>query len=372
MADSKVDRPEVRAGVIIPIHFNETMSFLVAQADLNEARDEVVAALKDTRKTEIPSARFDWMYYDNPDGPAVLWTIRDGPTGEMAGFTVALPRRVYVAGEIRRCWNCADFSIHTKFRTLGVAVKLRRAARDGVDAGDAEFLYAHPNARMQVVHERVGHTAVGTMVRYAKLIKSSGFLQRRLPAKWPVAVGSPIIDRALALASRERRHRFTCSVRFVEEPRFDERFDRLSEESSMVRRVVGVRDAAYLNWRYGDNPLHRARAVFAEEGPRLCGYALFTIDQGIAYIKDVFPPNDPAVVRDLVAQLIREARRLSVESISVVMLEGNPVLSILKEFGFSLRVECSKMFAYAPENSPLRPSVLDSREWFMTEGDRDV
>ena len=52
----------------------------------------------------------------------------------MAGFTVAIPRRMRVDGSPCVCWNCADFSVAPKFRVLGVAVKLRRASREGVDA----------------------------------------------------------------------------------------------------------------------------------------------------------------------------------------------------------------------------------------------
>ena len=114
---------------------------------------------------------------DNPHGLATGWKVVDGETGEVVGFTVALPRKVSVFGKRVIAWNCADFSIDTKFRTLGVAAKLRRAARDAIDAGQHPFLYAHPNEKMLVVHKRVGHTVIGQSHRYARLLNASRKVQ---------------------------------------------------------------------------------------------------------------------------------------------------------------------------------------------------
>ena len=76
------------------------MTYRVYEENLDDARDEAIAALSATREHATDARRYDWLYRDNPDGEAVLWAIRKQATGEMAGFTVVLPRRVLVDGQI--------------------------------------------------------------------------------------------------------------------------------------------------------------------------------------------------------------------------------------------------------------------------------
>jgi hypothetical protein len=346
--------------------------FHVARESLADVRDEAVRVLGVTRNAPLRMDRFDWLYRGNPDGEAILWSVRDAAEGALAGFTVALPRRIYVDGTVRRCWNCADFSMLARYRTLGLAIKLRRAARESVDSGEADFLYAHPNPRMQVIHEKVGHQPIGRMTRFAKLLRSGDYLKRRL--KRPLLAGalSRVADPVLKLTSRERRHRIRHEVSVVSGLRFDERFDALSLEAATVRRVIGARDAAYLNWRYADNPLYTTDAVLVENQGRLIGYALFTVDDDTVHLKDLFPVTDAGVVRDLLARLIRACRDRRMSSISTVMLEGHPAQRWLEEFGFARRAEGSFMFGYAPEDSDLRDVLLNPASWFATAGDRDV
>jgi len=349
-----------------------SMSFEVIEQSLNAARDEAIAVLNQTRRHATDEARFDWLYRGNPDGEAVLWAVRKVATGEMAGFTVALPRRMMVDGQLRTCWNGADFSIRPEFRALGPAIKLRRAAKVGIDAGRADFLYAHPNERMAVIHSKVGHFPVGRMRRYAKVLRSGPYIERKVGNKRVAAAAGTIIDPLVRLAGRESRHRSKLDIAAVSPARFDDRYDRLFEEHTNCSRVVGVRDARYLNWRYAENPLYQTHALEAREGNRLLGYLLFIAESDVLQIKDVFPPGNEAAARDLIAGVIREGRKRRLQSASITTLEGNSLDPLLAEFGFHPRAETSEMFAYAPESSPLRDVVLDAHSWFVTVGDRDV
>lgn len=348
------------------------MSFQVVQESLDGACEDAIALLDRTRQATADRSRFDWLYRKNPDGEAVLWSIREVATGEMAGFTVALPRRVVVDGQARVCWNGADFSILPKFRTLGLAMKLRRAAKEGVDAGRVDFLYAHPNERMAVVHSKVGHTPVGRMVRYAKVLRAGPYLQTKIRSNRAAAAIGWMVNPLLRFDGRQWRHRHTWDVRSVSPARFDDRYDRLFEEGANGSRIIGVRDARYLNWRYAENPLYETHALEARDGSRLCGYLLFVVEDGVAHIKDLFPAGQRAAVRDLIVAMIRKGRKLGLQSLSVATLEGNPLDPYFAEFGFRKRPDGSQMFAYARADSPWRDVVTASRSWFLTVGDRDV
>ncbi len=348
-----------------------TVKYTVRDEPFSRVRDEVIEALNETRDAVWPVERFDWLYAENPDGEATIWTIRADLSSELAGFTIALPRRMLVDGKLYRCWNCADFSIRRKYRSLGVAVKLRRAAKEGVDAGQADFLYAHPNARMQVIHERVGHTCIGRMVRYAKLLRSESWLAQRLPTRPLAKLAAAPVDIALWLRSPHWRRRFVTKTTLEKDVHFGEPFDALFERVSAHYRVIGVRDARYLNWRYKQNPLYRTHAALAYCDGRLVGYALFTVVRGVAHLKDLLYKGDAAIAIDLLTEFELYCRKQGVPRISLVALESNPLLVAAKQFGYSQRPETSMMFGHAPSGSRLRESVFDEKNWYSTVGDRD-
>ena len=140
------------------------MCIYIRKIDFDTDREIVIDLLK--RNRNLPhsypfSERYDWLYLNNPYGIATGWLALDSRKDRPVGFTVALPREMSVNGRRVIAWNCADFSIDMPYRTLGVALKLRRAARDAIDAGQYPFLYAHPNNKMLVVHKHVGHTLLG-------------------------------------------------------------------------------------------------------------------------------------------------------------------------------------------------------------------
>jgi hypothetical protein len=348
------------------------MSYQVAEEAFASVQSEIADLFSATRQHAVPARRFEWLYQQNPDGPAVIWTIRKSATGELAGFTVGLPRRMYVDRQIRTCWNGGDFSIYPRFRTLGIAAKLRRAAKEGVDLGRVDFLYSHPNERMELVHQQVGHRRVGTMVRYAKPLRTHDFLQSRIRSRALVAVASRVLDPVLSITSREKRHRARHATRYVHCVRFEDSADELAQRLASVRPIVGVRDARYLNWRYADNPLHESHAILAENQSRLEGFAIFMVKDRVAHLCDLCAGDSSGTQADLIAGLIDHCRTEGLQSISAVLLEGHTSIGLLEQFGFRRRSETTEMYGYAPEGSALAERLYDPRQWHVGVGDRDV
>jgi len=344
----------------------------VVEEQLSDICSEAVDLLNITRHDKTDVSRFQWLYGANPDGAAKIWSIRDTTSGKMVGFTVGLPRRMLVTGHAKIAWNCADFSIHPQYRTLGPAIKLRRAARQGVDEGCIDFLYAHPNDRMAAVHKRVGHVPIGNMVRYARVIKSAAHFQQRFCSEVLGRAAGRIADPILATVRRETWLRLKHEMKIISPARFDERFDGLFDESAGALNVMGIRDSRYLNWRYAENPLYETHAITAAKGGKLCGYLLFVIQEGVMHIKDIFPPTDPRAAGDLVARTLDLARQRDLKSVSFSVLDGSWLLPTLKQFGFSKREDSSQMFGYARVDDPNHATILSSKCWFLTVGDRDV
>jgi len=335
-------------------------------------RAEAAALLQQTRKREIPADHFAWMYLHNPAGAARLWTVRNLETGELLGFTGALPRAMYVKGAPCRGWNCADFSMSPKSCTLGPALKLRRAAKLGVEAGEVDLLYAHPNTKMQLIHERVGHFRVGRMVRYAKPLRYERYLAARLGQHLATRLLASIVDGSMRCAERRAATPQGLSLHVMDEVNFTSAFDALADELRQARPILGVRDARHLHWRYRENPLYRTRAIVAERGSEVRGYLLYRVEQDVAHALDLFAAPEPGLVEALLQNWSDAARQAGYHSLSAVCLEKHPALEAMQRCGFHPRDDSSEMFAFAPDTHPVRELLERPESWNLFVGDRDV
>lgn len=338
------------------------MGICVREADLDGELPLLMRVLNDNFGARVPLDRFRWLYLDNPDGRAVAWFAVDDRSGDVVGSTVVTPRRVRIgcSGQEVVAWNCGDFSIHPRYRTMGAALKLRRAARDAVDSGVRPFLYAHPNDRMLPVHLKVGHAPLGRMVRYARRMR--------------IETGRAIVDSAAAMvlrfAGREsfvRRGDEIELVTSIHGPEFDELYERTAKRLGTAL----VRDATYVRWRFLEMPCEQHEIIVARRRSALTGYLAFSIRDRTAHIKDWLAIDDSARDR-LFAGLVREMGTRDVVTLSVVALETHPDVAAWCRFGFFRRPESSTAITYSGPSFAQKREVSAAQAWYMTVGDRDV
>ena len=345
--------------------------------DFDTDKSVLIDLLKRNRKLPASypySARYDWLYLNNPHGLATGWKVVDDESHEVVGFTVALPREMSVQGKRVIAWNCADFSIDTKYRTLGVAAKLRRVARNAVDAGQYPFLYAHPNERMLAVHRRVGHTVIGLAHRYARVLNARGKIEphiNNVPISKLIATPINVILNAL-----DRRHRFgrRYDIEIHNQLRYTEEFTEFYNRLEKNYPVWGIRDATYLNWRYYHNPIYQVETAIARKQGRMVAYIIYRLkdDEQSVVIIDIVTSERPAI-REMVAYMFLHLRkRLNWGTIWIGLPEWNPYLPIFKRLGFFKREDStSSIVVHVSPNVCLKASVLSPLSWFMTLGDRD-
>jgi hypothetical protein len=338
------------------------MPIVIRQADL----DKDLGAIADTVNTsfacQLGLDRFRWLYQQNPDGPAVSWLALDDESGEVVGTTAACPRRVRI-GEMGRdvmAWNCCDFSIRARYRTMGVALKLRQAARAGVDAGQSRFLYAHPNDRMLAVHLRVGHRPLGKMIRHAKPLRTASGLR---PIDQAASIAFRVVGAGLWRRSTEEIELVDAWPASA--------LDALFEDASQRLGTAIVRDSRYLDWRFRQNPLERGEMIVARRGGRLVGYLIVAEKRKVGIVKDWLAVDGNATDA-LFNGLVAEMRRRDAPSISVTALESHPDLARLRSLGFLRRPDSTTAVVYANPESAESKMVTNPSNWYMTLGDRDV
>jgi GNAT superfamily N-acetyltransferase len=337
------------------------MGITVREADLERELPLLASTVNAAFGSSVSEERFRWLYLDNPDGRAVAWFAVNDETGEIAGCTAVSPRRVLVRDREVLAWNCGDFSIAKRYRTLGTAVKLRRAARERIDAGKCAFLYAHPNDRMLQIHLRVGHQPLAKMHRYAKPLQfaPAGTLLNR----WATA--------GLRLLGSEALVRVTGDVQIVTSETLPADIDDVYQEVQQRLGTAVVRDRRYLNWRFHTTPQRETETLILRANGRPTAYVVFSLKNGAMTIKDWLAieagPRDQAFVACL-----REARRRGAASATVSALETHPDISALRRLGFARRPESTTVVTYATEGTSVREAVTDATTWYMTLGDRDV
>ncbi len=353
------------------------MGYVVKAADPERDKAIMVRILSNNRSRDDAyyARRIDWIYLNNPFGKAKAWIIWEETKNIPVGFTGVFPRPVFVDGREYVAWNCGDFSIEKKYRTLGVALKLRKAAKQAVDNGEVPFLYAHPNERMEVIHLRAGHQKISRMVRFALPLKTERYLKEKISPSvlakllaWPA---DSVLRLRFALkrlkgAQGTFRSRVNCTAEH----------QHLFEAMKRQFRVIGTRDTVYLNWKFARHPnFNYEQYDFVADG-QLRGTVFFLVKNNVIHLTDVMCDDFDRYALPLFANLVSDVYRTGkAEALSFIIQEHNPIISYLQTVGFKRRDDAtSAVIAYAnAEQQPeLAPVVLNPNNWFMTVGDRDA
>jgi GNAT superfamily N-acetyltransferase len=335
------------------------MGITIREADIVRDMPVLRAICNANRAVAARPARFRWLYEENPDGRARAWLAHDDRTGEVAGAACVLPCRIHVGhGRQIIAWNGADFSVNRRYRSLGVAVKLRRAACDAIDQGECSLLFSHPNDRMLPVQLRAGCRPLGRMVRHAKLL---GVHTRSRSVRALASAGMRLLGVDWMVRLRhDVEWRRGLPVPEDVSGLFARMTDRLS--------TAVVRDAAYLDWRFRRHPTQQNEAVILRAGGRVTAYAIVGVEGEMARIKD-WLAESPEAFTQLLTAIIRELYRRGVCEIVAVALESHADLPLLRRFGFIKRPDFSTAIAYvSPREADA--SFLDPSKWYMTRGDR--
>ncbi len=353
------------------------MGIIIREADLRADRKLLLETLLRNREhgdNELRQQRFAWSYYQNPFGQPRAWLAMDESSARTIGMVAAFPRKMFVQGKQVLGWNGGDTSIDTEFRTLGVAIKLRRAVQAPVDNGEMALLYSHPVDRMRVVLEKIGHQTIGTFARHGAILRLDPFVQkfvgRNAASRVLAGVANifPPLQWSPRLISRQWRLRLQPENRFGRE--FDELFARVAAQHA----VITVRDAEFLHWRFVQNPLVRDFQIYRfEREEQLCGYAIIGIESNAARILDCLVEDEARMLRSMLVQLIRAMRTRRIPTLAVRAMSASAIVRQARQLGFWFQDRKDAGVAvYAAKNSPLAQTAHEEKHWFMTQADRDV
>ncbi len=352
------------------------MGIVIREAVLPADRDILLDTLLRNRhdgENAIRQERFEWSLACNPYGQPRAWLAIDESSGKVIGSVSAFPRRVLVNGEAGICWNGGDTSIDPAFRTLGVAIKLRRVVQECVDRGEMRFLYSHPVDRMRVVLEKIGHAVIGRLARHGVIIRLDRFANQWLGKNALASTLATAANPLLLTWPGNFTSRNGAAVHLQSDNRFGDEYDELFDRVAKNYPVIAGRDARFLSWRFLQNPMHREFRIFRLEAEnRLRGYAVIDFAGAGARLLDFLVEDEAKDLGALFNGIVRWLRANRFCSVSVRTTDENPILRLFRAVGpTSLDTINSGIAVHAPDSGPDR-LVLEGRNWFMTQADRDV
>ena len=336
----------------------------IRQVDPAAEEARIRAVLGRNIPAAAPAERFRWLYRKNPDGPALVWLAEDAD-GEPVGTSAAHPRRMRVGGEVVRALNLSDFAFDTAFRTLGPALQLLKATLEPVRRGDFAFSYDYPSESMAAIYRRMGARPLGANERWARPVSLKVLAGRKLGGAGR-AVGA-VAD--VALRARDALARRTLEVEPLEGA-FGDEFDALDRELGTLCDVVGVRDAAYLQWKVRGHAMWTHDVLCARAGGSLRGFAVLRAEGEAATLVDLFAA-EPEARSALAAAAAEWAREKGAATLSTEVLEGGATAEMMSRLGFVRRDAGAGPVAFAPEGAAKADLVRDGRWWAMG-GDRDI
>jgi hypothetical protein len=136
-------------------------------------------------------------------------------------------------------------------------------------------------------------------------------------------------------------------------------------------RIIPVRDAAWLAWRYLAGPSRTQVPYAVKRAGELVGFAVLEMRGGLGVVVDVGVPADRESLDATIELLLGEARAHGCDTLDVSLTEDAPIVPRLRHRGFVGREQHGFQVAIAGEDRQLT-ALVDPTAWTFTDGDKDM
>lgn len=309
-------------------------------------------------------ARFDWFYLGNPAGAGHMNMLYSG--GESIGFLGVGPRRFSVGGTDVAAGMLVDFVVRPDHRTAVPALLLQRTGRQRATES-MQCVYGLPDTKAVMVFKRLGADVKFDLPTFARVVRAKGYLARHLPVPL-AALAGVMFDAGDRMLIAARLLGAGLDGTWIEQ--FDDRFDRLWARYAKQDACIGVRDRAFLDWRFGRQPGKRYQifAVTQKGSHDLLAYFVCEVIDNVLNVKDCLSAGTQREVTQALLLL-----RLAVHGLPVTVIH----LQIATHSAFvgALRAALFRQRSQRPFFAMLQPSVREQASkaaWYVTQADEDI
>jgi hypothetical protein len=330
-------------------------------------KQELLKVLQ-TNLPDLPHRRrFDWLYLENPDGPAWSWFVCDG-SGRAVGLASLFPRSMWLGNKQELCGQVGDFAIAASHRSLGPALLLQRATFCPVQRGELAFCYdCPPHKAGMSTFLRLGMRPSCSIDRYALPLRVDRRVRNRMGAASaiPAAAGNFL----LRLGRRWHSKPGSNSLEIVEHVGIlGEEFSQLDTVVQRGKAIRARRYAAVLNWRYRHDPLEQYQVLTARRKGELIAYVVLRITSEMVTIVDLFGAALPESAPSLIAQVVERYER-SHQTVEIYLARGSELTAYFLASGFRLRSEAANVVVYAEPQSVAWTFLQSEPVWAFNQAE---
>ncbi len=316
----------------------------------------------------------EWKYLQNPHGKSIVWVAVSGK-GEIVGSLAFVPRRMRIEGREVLTFLASDGMVFPEWQRQGIFVRLLHIMFEKSWAMDAPLVIAFSGRRSVQGLVRTDWVEVSRVKELFLPLRGTrrfGKIIRRLPFSAGLfgPVGDVLLEHGRLKLFLQRS--FTTRVEPIK--RFNDALANLATQASEKVRLSLIRDKAYLNWRFVDNPTKRHRCFGAYRNSEAAGYLVMETAGGRSYIADLIA-LDAEARDDLLARAVKEARKGGGETVQCMALKGDAIDRYLLGQGFKCRPKGGLlpfMVKFGPAGGEEKEAVADSRLWYLSHGDQDA
>jgi hypothetical protein len=347
------------------------MSYLVRPADVVADRDAILEVWRES----LPSANADhyrWVYEQNPFGPVATWVLESTEQDAVIGVATVLPRMLSGFGRTWRAGVTIDFAVNKGHRTLGPALMLQKAIVAACREQQFDLVYGFPIEAASRVQTRAGFTWLGKATEVRKTLRSASALAARYGRVARLA--APLVDSAQRVVENVCVRSVARTHRLTEATTFDDRFDALWTRVKNTLPLTVERTSTYLNWRYGQCPHARYRAIVMQSpaADDIAGYGVWSFRDGQLIVADMLAEDGTPGVRVLTAELLRLGRELGATMVRTHCFCASTMIEGQRSLGFRTGESARDAVICVAPNAADRDALVDRRNWYLLDGDTDV
>ena len=314
-------------------------------------------------------------YFNNPAGLAYIKLAYDREQKCLAGQYIVIPRDYSVAGETVKSVLSLNTLTREAYRGQKVFSRLAEAVYEACSNDAIAFCYGAPNQNSYPGFiKRLGFKNIGDVPLYLKMVNPF----RLICDKCHITNMEYVIPKSNNFLEREGYKIIAITKQNVD------LFDALWKQLQEKYKVLGVRDAKYMLWRYINIPLRKYTIYMAVKDGRPCGYLVGRIAQVAGMrcgmlVDMIALPEMQNVLELLIDNITIEFKRQRVGLFGCLMNNNTEEAVVLKRKGFFI---CPQRLLPQPFPIILRHfgvanqaciyEMEDFNNWFFTMGDYDV
>jgi len=312
--------------------------------------------------------KFEWLYANNPAGPADIYLARDPASLKVIASYVIMPMRLWLRDRTVRIGQAIDGMVHPDFRRRHIFNRLQNELHDRLKA-EYEFLMGFPNRMALMPLLKAGARDFGPLATYSFPLTSQFFARRPKEGDLLHSVLSFFLRPAIVLyKSLYLRVVETDGFHLegVKEPDLKDEFS--FEFIRKAHPVMTIRDRDYIHWRFFSVPTDQYIFLRFSHRQKALGYIVIRFEHKAVAIVDFCIDSIMDDQLRALKLLIEYCRQRGVKSVHFQLSEACYCTEALRKAGFIRRKNNYSiiLIPYTAESE-----TLDYSDFFLTFADTD-